>query len=571
MKSKIKNTKGSDLRRKAEKSLAKTRSYPKDEPTLKLVHELRVHQIELEMQNEELQQAREEIEVGLEKYSDLYDFAPVGYFTLTDDGTIKEANLTGASQLGIERSLVINHHFSLYLSKDSHSVFTDFLRKIFEDTTKKECEVKLSGNESNPRYIHIMGTAVKGEGNVWQCLIAVMDVTDRKHAEEEKKRIEIQLAQKQKMETIGTFAGGIAHDFNNILAAIIGYAELAIIDELKHEKLHKDLEGVLKASKRARDLVAQILSFSRHGEMNYKPIKLQATIKESLRMLRAIIPVTIEIRQNIRSSGMIMADPVQIHQIMMNLILNAVQAMGEMGGVLDLSLEDVAVDESSVIHGLDLNPGTYIMLTISDTGHGIEPEVLERIFEPYFTTKNKGGNSGLGLSVVQGIVKKNKGAIICKSRPGEGTTFVIYLPLVEFNKEKGKESHDEVTLSPGTERILFIDDEPDLAEMAKMALENLGYRVTSLTSSGKALEVFKENPESFDLVITDMTMPEMTGERLAQRLMEIRHDIPIILCSGYGEHISTEKVKDIGIQEYVMKPFTLADLAGTIRRVLDAS
>lgn len=573
MRIKIRDSKGSDLRRKAEERLAKAGSFPEEEPTFKLVHELRVHQIELEMQNEELKQARAEIEAGLEKYSVLYDFAPVGYFTLTDDGIIKEANLTGTSLLGIERSLVINNHFSVYLSMDSHPVFTEFLRKVFADTTKKECEAKLLGDESNPRYIHIMGSAVKGEGNAWQCLIAVMDVTDSKHVEEEKKRIEILLAQKQKIETIGTFAGGIAHDFNNILAAMIGYAELAIIDESKPEKLHKDLSGVLKAGKRAKDLVAQILSFSRHGEINYQPIKLQETINESLKMLRPIIPVTIAIRKNIRSSGMIMANPIQIHQIMMNLISNAVQAMGETGGVLDVSLDDVTIDESKMFYGLDLKPGSYILLAVNDTGHGIDPELKERIFEPYFTTKGQGGGSGLGLSVIQGIVKKHKGAVSFKSEPGEGASFSVYLPRIEFHKdkeeEKGKEFQGEAARSTGTERILFIDDEPDLAEMSKMALESLGYQVTSLTSSGKALEIFQANPESFDLVITDMTMPEMTGDILAQRLMEVRHDIPIILCSGYGEHITKEKVKDMGIREYVMKPFALADLAKTIRKVLD--
>jgi len=314
-----KNTTNSDLRSKAEERLAKAGSYPMDGSTSKLVHELRVHQIELEMQNEELLHARAEIEVGLEKYSLLYDFAPVGYFTLSDDGTIQEANLTAASLLGVDRSLLINRHFSNFLSREEYPVLIEFLKKVFENTTGKSCEVMLSGDKDNPKYVHIAGTAVKGKGGAWQCLMAVLDITEWKRFETEKKKLEIQFAQTQKIETIGTFAGGIAHDFNNILSAIIGYAELAMVDSTKPEEVRSHLAGVIKAGKRARDLVSQILSFSRHGEMRYEPVMIQSVIRESLKMLRPIIPSSIEIHQKLNSSGKILADPVQIHQVMMNL------------------------------------------------------------------------------------------------------------------------------------------------------------------------------------------------------------------------------------------------------------
>jgi len=257
--------------------------------------------------------------------------------------------------------------------------------------------------------------------------------------------------------------------------------------------------------------------------------------------------------------------------LIMNLCSNAVQAMSDAGGVLSVSMEDVTVNKPSSLHGLELHPGSYVLLTISDTGRGINPDVMDRMFEPYFTTRGTGSGSGLGLSVVQGIVKKNRGAIRCRSEPGKGTSFSIYLPRVESREEPTKETVVEKALSAGTERILFIDDERDLADLGKMALENYGYKVTSTTSSSKALELFQANPDSFDLVITDMTMPDITGDRLAQKLMEIRNDIPVILCSGYGEHIIIEELKHMGIREYVMKPFSFADLTKTIRNVLDKS
>lgn len=561
----------SNLRRNAEERLAKEGSHPKVDDPLKLIHELQVHQIELEMQNEELMQARAEIEAGLEKYSILYDFAPVGYFTLTDDGTIQDVNLTGASLLGDERAHLIKQHFSVFLSHEAHPAFVEFLGKVFKDTTKKTCEAMLSGNTDNPRYVHIEGIAIRtGKDLGWHCLMAVMDITDRKRSEAEEERLKAQLSQTQKVETIGTFAGGIAHDFNNILAAIFGYAELALVEANRPDldKVRKNLNGVLQAGKRAKDLVTQILSFSRHDEMEYKPIMLYSTIKESLRMLRAIIPESIEFRQNLHSSGMVLADPIQIHQLMMKLCSNAAQAIGRTEGVVQVSLKDVTVDETAAMQSLTLNPGDYVKLTVSDTGHGMTPEVMARIFEPYFTTKGIGSGSGLGLSVVQGIVKKHKGAITVESEPGKGTTFNIYLPRVEFKKEP-EASPVEITLLTGTERVLFVDDEPVLVDLAKQALESLGYEVTATTSSTEALEVFKKNPDRFDLVITDMTMPDMMGDRLAQRILEARHDIPIILCSGYGEHISTKKLKGIGIHEYIMKPFVLSDLAKTIRKSLD--
>lgn len=395
----------------------------------------------------------------------------------------------------------------------------------------------------------------------------LLDITERKRAEEEMKRLQIQLIQAQKMESLGTLAGGIAHDFNNILAAIIGYSELAQSDLSDPEKVTAEIEQVLRAADRAKDLVSQILTFSRKTETTYSPLELPLLVKESFKMLRSVIPSTIEIHQNVIKSGLVMSNPTQIHQMIMNLCVNSAHAMEKSGGILTVSLKKEDLDSSAAQY-MEVLPGHYLKLSISDTGHGISPEVMTRIFEPYFTTKDLGRGTGLGLSVVHGIVKSHGGAINCISTPGEGTTFDVYLPEIELVKGE-TDSREKEPIPTGSERILFIDDEPALADMVDKMLSKLGYQVTTRTSSADALILFNEYPGSFDLVISDMTMPVMTGDKLAQKIMEIRNDMPIILCTGYSEHISENKVKEIGISVLVMKPYETEDLAKAIRKALD--
>jgi PAS domain S-box-containing protein len=396
---------------------------------------------------------------------------------------------------------------------------------------------------------------------------SLIDITERKQVEEERRKLEAQLTQAQKMESIGTLAGGIAHDFNNILSAIIGYTELAVDDITDPEKARNELKEVLKASDRAKDLVSQILTFSRKTETTSSLIALRTIVKESLKMLRSVIPTTVVIRQDLADSGLVLSNPTQIHQIIMNLSTNAADAMEEAGGVMEVSLKRVALDQN-LADDLNVTPGTYLRLKVSDTGHGIPPEVMERIFEPYFTTKELGRGTGLGLSVVHGIVKSHGGAIICRSVPKKGTTFEVYLPKIESEKKASRPSEQE-PFPTGTERILFVDDEPILVELAEKMLSKLGYTVVTQSTSSEALELFQKGPDKYDLVITDMTMPVMTGDKMAQRIMEIRSDIPIILCSGYSNHISEEKAKKIGIREFVIKPLEMNELAKAIRKALD--
>jgi PAS domain S-box-containing protein len=378
------------------------------------------------------------------------------------------------------------------------------------------------------------------------------------------KDLERKLQQAQKMEAIGTLAGGIAHDFNNLLSAIMGYAEMAKEDAANEALVRHDVGEVLKAGTRARDLVKQILTFSRQSEHELRPLQVKPIVKEALKLLRASLPTTIEIRQDIRSEAIVMADPTQVHQILMNLCTNAGYAMQEEGGILEVRLTDTELDAQYT----GVLPGSYLELTVRDTGTGMDVSTMKQMFDPYFTTKEKGQGTGLGLSVVHGIVTSCGGAIRVYSEVGKGSIFHVYLPVKE-GVEKGEDVVEE-SLPLGTERILFIDDEPFMVNLQKRALESLGYSVVARTSSLEALEAFRAAPERFDLVITDMTMPHMTGEKLAREMIKIRSDIPVILCSGFSPNMTEQKAKALGIRAFVAKPLLKRDLAMTIREVLDA-
>ncbi len=405
-----------------------------------------------------------------------------------------------------------------------------------------------------------MNKAIYDEaGNVSEILCVGIDVT-------EKWQLEKRLAQAQKMESIGTLAGGIAHDFNNILSAVIGYTELSLIDIPKGSALQNNLQQVLKAGGRAKDLVRQILTFSRQRENELVPVKVSLIVNEALKLLRASLPTTIKMRHHIKSYLAVLTDPTNIHQVLMNLCTNASFAMQEEGGVLEVSLSDVDLDADFAKQHPDVKPGKFIRLIVSDTGYGMSPEVSERIFDPFFTTKKMGQGTGMGLSVVHGIVKSHGGTIIVESSPGKGSAFSVFLPAIE--SEVTDQVDQAQLVITGNERILFVDDEDFQADIGKRMLERLGYRVTAKTNSVEALDLFRQTPDEFDLVITDMTMPNMTGDVLARRLIAIRPDIPIIVCTGYSARINPDIIKEIGIKEMAMKPVVMKDIAQMIHRVL---
>ena len=374
------------------------------------------------------------------------------------------------------------------------------------------------------------------------------DVTERKQAEEVREKLENQLRQAQKMEAISTLAGGIAHDFNNILSAILGYTQLAQMKLPDESEIQDDLHEVLQASERAKKLIKQILTMARSQEQEKQPVELRLIVREALKLLRASIPSFIEIQQEIgEETGIINADPTQMHQVLMNLCTNAAHAMAEQGGVLEVRLHSKAIDTGQ--NEMDLSPGEYSELTVRDTGHGMTPDVMEKIFDPYFTTKPPGEGTGVGLSVVYGIVSQHNGAITVESEPEKGTAFHVYLPVIK-QQNQAVNPTSETPLPRGNERILYIDDEPSLARIGKEMLARLCYDAVSMTSSPEALDLIGEDPHRFDLVITDTTMPQMPGDILARELMKIRPDMPVIICTGYSSRMSLEKAKAMGIRGF---------------------
>ena len=385
----------------------------------------------------------------------------------------------------------------------------------------------------------------------------------------ERKRLEEQLRQAQKLEAIGTLAGGIAHDFNNILAAIIGFTEMVIDDVSDNPHVQQKMDRVLKAGLRGKDLVRQILAFSRKAGVERKGISLTALVHETHALLRSSLPSTIQMPPAITTSDdYVLADPTQLQQVLMNLATNAAYAMREDGGQLTIGISSVTFPPGSILPDPDMEPGTYVKLTVKDTGTGMTEEVRQRIFEPFFTTKQPGQGTGMGLAVVYGIVKAHGGAVTVQSEVGQGSTFEVFLPRVEKPEAKREETTPSL-LPTGTERILFVDDEEMLVDMARGMLESLGYHVTVAANGSEAWNLFLEDPSRFDLVITDQTMPDVTGVTLAQKILGVRKEMPIILCTGYSDMVSAEKAKEVGICEFVMKPTMKKELAETIRRVLD--
>jgi len=415
-------------------------------------------------------------------------------------------------------------------------------------------EIEVEASVSRIRYKE--GMAVLG---------VIRDITHRK-------QLEHRVRQAQKIEAIGTLAGGIAHQFNNILAIIRGYAELSYESLTDNPVLKRNLQHVLTASDRARELVNQILIFSQQAKEGQKPLDINVIIKDSLRLLQASLPTNIEFRQDIEdSAGFVLAEPNQIRQLIVNLCTNATQAIGEQNGLVEVNLKKVVLEPGSMTGLKNLDPGVYMRLTVSDTGHGMEQKVKERVFDPFFTTKATGEGLGMGLAVIHGIVKTCGGDIQVESKPGKGTAFHLFFPCIDFEKkepQKAKQLKIKEPIPGGNERLLFVDDEQMLVEVHQEILERLGYNVMAVRSGFEALELFNEDPEIFDLVITDHAMPGMTGIELSRKLLKIRADIPIILCTGLTKTTICQEAKDAGISELVMKPIIMKDLDALIRDVL---
>jgi PAS domain S-box-containing protein len=504
------------------------------------------------------------------KYRQLVNHAPAGIYEVDFvGGKFVSVNNVICEYTGYTRQEILSMSPLDIMTEDSRKKFIERRDSLFKGRKiplSAEFNVRAkTGREfcvlANSNLIYAADGKPKGE------TVVLHDITERKRAEEEKKNLEYQLQQAQKMEAIGTLAGGIAHDFNNILSVIIGYTELILMNGNVDGEVRKNLKEIFNASKHARDMVKQILAFSRQNKQERKPIQLAHIVKEAIKMLRASLPATISIQQHIeKDTGVIEADPTQIHQVLMNLCTNAAHAINEKDGVLEIRLENVELDPKAAAGIPDLKAGSYLRLTVADSGEGIPPELQQQIFNPYFTTKEKGKGTGLGLAVVQGIVKSYNGAVTVESEANNGAAFHVYLPTIK--RRLTAEDDMAKPLPMGSERILMVDDEQPLVEIGKQMLERLGYSVATRTSSIEALELFKTDPHRFDLVITDIVMPNMNGDKLAQKMMVIRADIPVILCTGYSEKLSRQEAAEMGIRSFLMKPLVMRDLADTVRQAL---
>ena len=472
--------------------------------------------------------------------------------------------------LGFENlSETLTHEaFLAFMHKEDRHRVSDYMQQSVADHEPMDIEFRLIHKDGTIIQVHgIADNFYDDQDRPLMTKGTFQDISDRKEAEDAFQNMEKRLNQAQKMESIGTLAGGIAHDFNNILSSIIGFTELSMEEAEKNSFIEDNLQEVYAAGKRAKDLVSQIMTFARQSDDELRPVQVCLIAKEVAKFIRSSIPATIEIHQNIESESFIMGNSTQVHQILMNLCTNAAHAMDAGGGFLGITLKDIVIDSDNDLKIIDLTPGTYIKLTVSDTGAGIPHEIIDKIFEPYFTTKGLGEGTGMGLAMVHSIVENYGGRITVDSTPGQGALFAIYLPVIK--KCNVHQAYESEYLSTGTEHILFVDDEPPIAKMGSQILERLGYQVTVRTSSIEALELFHAKPDDFDLVISDVTMPNMTGDKLAVELMKIRPDIPVILCTGYSKKISDESVAHIGIKAFAHKPMVRSELAKTVRNVLD--
>jgi PAS domain S-box-containing protein len=509
---------------------------------------------ELEKAQLERKQAQEALGYSEHKYRRLFELVSDALFLIDkESGRILEVNHAASEMYGYTREELLElRNTDLSAEPESTTQATQEELSVVPVRYHKKKNGSVFPVEITASHLDWHGCKAH--------IAAIRDISERI-------KIKERLLQAQKMEAIGTFAGGIAHDFNNILSIIYGYTELALDKTVKDSPVHDDLQNLYHASLRARDLVMQILTFSRQSEQKIQPVQVNLIVKEALKFLRSSLPSSIQIRSNITSDAKVLADPTQIYQVLMNLSSNAMHAMRHNGGVMEVSLNEIHLDANFAAKHPEAVADTYMKLTVTDNGDGMYSEMIENIFDPFFTTKDKGEGTGLGLSVVHGIVKSCGGFIKVASEPGQGSVFNVFLPLIEAPAKP----QDEIKgpLPTGTERVLLVDDDKILVDIGKQMLERLGYQVSTRTSSVEALELFKAKSDQFDLVITDLTMPNMNGDKLAMDMITIKSSIPIIICTGFSQKISEKRVKTMGIKGLLMKPIAKSDMALMVRKVLD--
>jgi signal transduction histidine kinase len=549
------------LREEAEKRLRTQMAelYPtrSEEDSQRLVHELEVHQIELEMQNTELREARDELEAALEKYADLYDFAPVGYFTLDRDTTILAANLTGATLLGVERSLLIGRLFGLFVLEENRPTFAAFLDTVFTSKAEETCEVALLKGGSHQLFVQIEALAAS-DGQ--ECRVALFDITGRRN-------LENQLLQAQKLETVGLLAGGIAHDFNDILNVIVGYGSFLEMDMQKDKILLGKVKQILSAAQRGTILTRSLLNFSRRQLVSPQPTDVNGILRDLNKYLTMLLGEDVRLKTVCEEKILkVSADSGQIEQVLINLATNARHAMPD-GGTLMIATESFAINPEFIkAHGFG-EPGDYALISVTDTGTGMDRETIGRVFDPFFTTETTGIGTGLGLSIVYSLVKQHNGYIDVTSKPNQGTTFRIYLPLTR--EENVSEAQPSLPLPwAGAETILLAEDDEGVRFLTEQLLTGFGYRVISAVDGEDAVKKYFVHKDSIQMLLFDLIMPKRNGKEAYYEIRKVCPGVRVLFMSGYTSDIIRAKDLEDGA-EILTKPFSPTELGRKVRTVLD--
>lgn len=560
------------LRHRAERVIQRTAHEIADMSAVdmqRLVYDLQVHQVELELQNEELRETQRALTAAHERYRQLYNLAPVGYLTLDDRGLIQEANQMASALFEVPISNLVGQYVQAFLRLEDADRLSLHIRELRSSGVHQINDVHLDLPSQVFRMLRLDIMPVQeqgGEPGLYR--MTLVDITDRIRAEAEQRRLEALQRQRQvrKLESLGTLAGGIAHEFNNILTIISLYLRLVQDHIASDSPLQFYLEQLNTAAGRAKNIVQQILAFSRQGESKCTPVNLATLVKSSVEFIRATLPKTIDLRLAIvKEQGVVWADEIQIHQVLLNLCANAEYAMRDTIGLLHIGLTSVEV-KAGASGAPHLKPGAYVCLSVNNSGPTIPEEVQARLFEPFFTTKPVGEGTGMGLAIVHGIVTDHGGVITVDSTPDHGTTFSLYLPCYVASSAKHIET--PATRAEGEGRILLVDDEPSLAMGLETVLRRHGYDVVAYTDPLQALRHFASDSRSFDVIITDQTMPGMTGETLARSMRRVRPDVPIILCTGFNHAMNDRKAQQPEIDAFCMKPIDMQELLEKIQNVL---
>jgi len=533
--------------------------------TQRLLHELQVHQVELEMQNEELIEARAHIEAAAARYTELYDFAPIGYFTMDAHGTITQANLAGALLLGHDRSHLLGKRLITFITETDLSACHAFIRLVFSQPARHTCDLVLHSRGAASPSVHL-DALVSADGR--ECRLVMMDMTAQKHAEAEREIIKAQFHQAQKMESVGRLAGGIAHDFNNMLQVIIGNIGSARMELTPANPAREHLDQIENCALRAAELTRQLLAFARKQTTTPKVLDLNFTVENMLKLLRRLIGENIElVWQPAPVLSVVKIDPSQVDQLLINLCVNARDATAGVGKIT-IRTGHAEFNAAQCACHPDCRSGHYVTLVISDTGCGMKPEVIEHLFEPFYTTKEVGQGTGLGLAIVYGVVSQNRGFITIKSQPGRGSTFTIHLPVSLEGMPVPRVEKPQPIKANNHGTILLVDDEPAIVTIMSRLLENLGYTLLATTSAAEALRLAKTHIGQIDLLISDVIMPQMNGRDLCTQLLIARPGLKCILMSGYSGDVISSSARLPEDFHYIQKPFNLSEIAEKVRAVL---